>query len=374
MDNRFLWHAGSRPVNQRWPLVPALRGDELFSSWLIRCSLCHACDPLEIAHLLWPTQRVWTRDCDLTVYPLSDLSRNSGIPEENLHDSTLQPVCERLGLQVPSGSVTPWILSLGGRNLRRAGGLQYCPACFSEPRPFYRMQWRLAWYTSCPVHGVLLRDRCPHCQAIVSPHRLDYRAGDLTRCHVCHGLLMDAEFEPADAGAEELEAFADSVVRGNVCGFGGLMMGADEWFALMKGLHRLMRALAIKRTGPARAFLQLLDVDIDAFPKVSLGLTLECLTPRDRVCYLSAVNAILKAGASRFAEAAEATHLCHSSCRAAIGADLSCLSKLLPQTPPRPYVRAESGRSLPRSKQSVLRAWLRFQRKALRAGVRRVCR
>lgn len=371
MHVRYLWHAGTDPVGQRWPIVPTLRQDELFSSWLCRCALCHACDPLELANLIWPGRRIWTRDCDLGICGLSvaALSKQSGLREECLREATLEPVCKLLGHELPRVGTTPWVLTLGGRNTRRAGGLQYCPICFMGPRPYYKIQWRLAWHTCCSEHGVLLRDRCPHCQAVLCPHRLDYKALDLRRCDHCHGLLSEAELEFPSAGAEELELFADSIVRGRSDGFGGVRLSPEDWFALMRGLHRLMRVLSTHRTGPARAFLALLDVDIDALPSVSLGLSLECLPVPDRVAYLSAVNSILNAGAARFSAAAATTHLCHSSCQAAVGRNLSYLTQLLPKTTPRAHVHGASDHPSPRSKNSVLRSWLLFQRKASRAGV-----
>lgn len=370
-EGRQLWHTGSRAIDPRWPLVPALRQDELFSSWLIRCALCHGCDPLELAQLLWPDRRIWTRDCDLGICGLSVavLSKQSGLREESLREATLEPVCKLLGHELPRVGITPWVLTLGGRNTRRSGGLQYCPICFMEPRPYYKVQWRLAWHTCCSEHGVLLRDRCPRCQAVLSPHRLDYQALDLRRCHQCHGLLSEVDPELPSVGAEELELFADSIVRGRSDGFGGLRLSPEDWFDLLRGLHRLMRALSINRTGPARAFLELLEVDIDVLPSVSLGLALECLPVPDRVAYLSAVNTVLKAGSARFSEAADITHLCHSSCQAAIGRNLSCLAHLLPKTTPRAHVHGTSDRPSPRTKNSVLRSWLLFQRKASRAGV-----
>lgn len=371
MDDRFIWHPGSSPINQRWPLVPALRGDELLSSWLIRCSLCHTCDPLEIAQKLWPMRRIWTRDCDLMVptLPLAELVSQTGIPQEALRNSTLEPVCRLLNVPLPRSSITPWVLSQGGRNTSRAGGLQYCPICFAEPKPFYRIQWRVAWYTSCPTHKVLLRDHCPRCRTIVSPHRLHFAARDLSRCHVCQSRLADVDPIPAEHGSQELEAFADSIVQGNEAGFGGLVMPAEEWFLLMRGLHHLMRAMAKKRTGSVRTFLSQLDVDVDSLPLVSLGIQLECLPIPDRVAYLSALNAILNAGATRFSVAAHETPLCHSYCKAAIGRDLSCMSQLLPNTTPRRHTDVPRDPSLPRTKQDVLRRWLQFLRKANRAGV-----
>ncbi|WP_374580361.1 TniQ family protein [Pseudoduganella sp.] len=44
------------------------------------------------------------------------------------------------------------------------GSPMYCPACLaSDPYPFFRVSWRIAFNTRCPVHGCLLRDSCPNC-------------------------------------------------------------------------------------------------------------------------------------------------------------------------------------------------------------------
>ncbi|AQT97177.1 hypothetical protein B1R45_29270 [Pseudomonas azotoformans] len=348
--------------------MPVLQRDELFSSWLIRCALCNACDALEIARNIWPQRRIWTGDCDLGICSLclSGLQERSGIPAAALIQSSLVPVCRLMGLKLPPVGITSWVLSLGGRNMRRTGGLQYCPYCFANSA-FYRLQWRLAWYTCCPDHGVRLRDSCPHCSAVVSPHRLDYRARNLARCHECAGLLADVDGQ--SAGADELQLIhqADLILKGEPVDLNWPEMSIAEGFSLLKGVFRLVRALAIRPSAAGRQFLADLDVDIASLtPTVDVGLKLECLSNAERSNFLSAVSRILSAGADRFRAAAENAQLCPSIRDAAVSSDH--LSQLMPRLPSRVYVRTLPALGLrPKSPRSVLKAWLRFKRKVLRA-------
>jgi hypothetical protein len=367
MVSRCFWHEEVRPVGQQWPWVPVLQRDELFSSWLIRCALCNACDALEIARNIWPQRRIWTGDCDLGICSLclSGLQERSGIPATALIQSSMVPICRLMGLRLPPVGITPWVLSLGGRNLRRTGGLQYCPCCFANSA-FYRLQWRLAWYTCCPDHGVRLRDSCPHCSAVISPHRLDYRARNLARCHECAGLLSAVDAK--DGGADELQLVrqADLILQGRPAGLNWPGMPVAEGVSFLKGLFRLVRVLATSPSAAGKQFLAALDVDIASLtPAVDVGLALECLSNAERSHLLSAVSRILSAGADRFRAAAESAQLCPSIRDAVVGSGQ--LSQLLPRRPSRVYVRTLPALGLrPRSPRSVLKAWLRFKRKVLR--------
>ena len=41
-------------------------------------------------------------------------------------------------------------------------GLQFCPHCLAEDiEPYFRLAWRLAFYTHCPKHYCMLLDLCP---------------------------------------------------------------------------------------------------------------------------------------------------------------------------------------------------------------------
>lgn len=152
----------------------ALQPGEIFSSWLVRYALASGCDPLSLTGSLWRGERPWTRDLDRGVpeAKLAALGRQVGDGADALRNAFL-PGYVPLAEVSPALPIWPWILSVGTRNRRRHGGLQFCPRCLTEDRaPYYRIRWRLAWVMCCDVHGVMLLDRCTSCQAPVEPHRL----------------------------------------------------------------------------------------------------------------------------------------------------------------------------------------------------------
>lgn len=84
-------------------------------------------------------------------------------------------------------TLLPWQSLLGcGGILRRHRA--WCPRCFQEWRqsatPVYEcLLWLLTPVTTCPIHEVLLEQRCPHCRRsmyILSAHA---RPGFCARCH-----------------------------------------------------------------------------------------------------------------------------------------------------------------------------------------------
>lgn len=81
--------------------------------------------------------------------------------------------------------------------------LRYCPYCMAEDKvPYYRLEWRLASSVLCRRHGVLLKDRCPHCgsriirnvrQRLVLPET--ERSRFLRTCRACGASLSDTDGE-----------------------------------------------------------------------------------------------------------------------------------------------------------------------------------
>lgn len=97
----------------------------------------------------------------------------------------------------------PWILPTTVKsNERRRGGLQFCPLCLtSDPTPYFRRKWRIAFVTTCTTHGVLLRDRCPKCDVPVHQHRTDNRL----RCWKCNAWLCAPETRVAAIRGDHVE-------------------------------------------------------------------------------------------------------------------------------------------------------------------------
>jgi TniQ len=179
-------------VSQRQRLLvrPRPHDDELLSSWLIRLSLANGHRPQSLHRVLFPkTRRGWT-----------DVDFRPDVP----HDLIAQLTCihpdDVYGLGI--GGVRHLVLDDDRRHPAHFTGqrrLRYCPQCLQNSVHF-RVMWRLKAVTVCDVHGVLLRDVCPHCREPLKPY-LAADSGDLTLCHACGDDLT--QLKSTDSAVDE---------------------------------------------------------------------------------------------------------------------------------------------------------------------------
>lgn len=218
-----------------WEIQIPLLPDELLSSWLVRTALANGCDPLVLTGAIWPGWRVWSIDIDRNpgTENLAVLSAMSGISIPALKGATLHPVAKTiLGEEPPAKNQWPWILTVGARNRIRNGGMPFCPACLTaDELPYFRLEWRFAWYVGCGKHRVQLLDRCPHCQAPIEPHRLNAESQRLTVCASCYHSLLDIPAPvPMEEKALTFQARVDDALRGNGLQVHGSPATIAEWF------------------------------------------------------------------------------------------------------------------------------------------------
>lgn len=165
--------------NHTLPVHPQLRDDELLSSWLVRLAWANRLKVHSlVAQMAGNHAAVWNRDIDrlLPAWLLLEIERRTGVSASRARAAGLDRLTESLNGCKPNllGSET-WLLPLGiWHRKRRRFGVQYCPICMHTPEGQYiRRAWRLAFYTECEVHGVLLHDRCHACGSPVAYFRAD---------------------------------------------------------------------------------------------------------------------------------------------------------------------------------------------------------
>lgn len=178
-----------------WPIRPRPLPDELLSSWLVRLAHGHGLKVQTFCNLIFGNKlQVWNRDIDRLAPPwlLQELLCRTGTSWPTIYETTLRSYENRLYRKFRSAGALQWILGLKMYHRKRAGfGLQFCPLCLRNDRvPYYRKRWRVALTTVCPVHGIMLLDRCPECQASIAAHRIDMRDQTfseraLSFCHAC---------------------------------------------------------------------------------------------------------------------------------------------------------------------------------------------
>lgn len=141
-----------------WSIAVPLLESESISSWLTRAALAQGCDPLSLTGAIWPKWRVWTLDIDRGVPAerLGAIVSASGLRADAFEAVALRPDLERIaGAPLSNTQAWPWLLALGTRNRRRYCGQPFCPECLAtDPIPYFRREWRFAWWVGCPVHRV----------------------------------------------------------------------------------------------------------------------------------------------------------------------------------------------------------------------------
>lgn len=260
MASPHAWHPGAVGINPVWARMVPIQPDELLSSWLVRASLSQGCDPLVLTGYVWPKWRAWTVDVDQTVTSerLTALARLSGIPADIFKAATLQLVTAGICGTSPSlKRVRPWILTLGARNLKRNGGLQYCPECLSEDRePYFRLHWRFAWHTGCPLHRKSLLDRCWNCEAPLEPHRLIAEDGHVAICATCRADLRAARGGSWLSSARGFQLMADQILQEHAGVALGKLHTASEWFDLGGYLVSLVRQASYRRSEALQSMVE----------------------------------------------------------------------------------------------------------------------
>lgn len=175
-----------------WPYRPRPLPDELLSSYLCRLALGMDLKPISFLNTVFGSAKnLLAQDLDNYVPPrivqriAHGVQRDPGV----IVGCTLQDLTGTLFTRHNPRGRNPWLLPTTiDNNVRRRTGLQFCPACLaSDPAPYFRRHWRLAFVTSCTRHGTLLRDRCPHCQAPVHQHETALP----THCSKCMGTLCE---------------------------------------------------------------------------------------------------------------------------------------------------------------------------------------
>jgi hypothetical protein len=176
-----------------WLIRTSPLPDECLSSWLTRSALALGTDTQSLIGSLHSSWRPWQYDLDRRgpgKYA-TKLADRSGLEQPAIVEMTLQPIAEKIsGSRLIEKHRWPWILMLGIRGKSRRFGTQYCSLCLrSDPAPYFRRRWRLAWHVVCSQHSTRLMDACPNCSSQVEPHRSRQTDKHIAFCWKCNADL-----------------------------------------------------------------------------------------------------------------------------------------------------------------------------------------
>jgi hypothetical protein len=179
-----------------WPVRPRPREDELLSSWLQELARSHGQKLQAFCDCVFGNNhQIWNRDIDRLApsWLLDALAQGSGVPHRAIMATTFSDYKGTLYRKQRTSGQLRWILPLQMYHRKHLGfGMQYCSRCLaSDKEPYFRRRWRVAYYTFCPHHHCLLRDRCWQCSATVAFHRRELgkpkvlSTGPMSICHSC---------------------------------------------------------------------------------------------------------------------------------------------------------------------------------------------
>lgn len=169
---------------------------EVLTSWYVRLAHGHG-EKLNSfgRRLLGRGRQVSKSDIDRAQWQelLDLLSQRTSIAAGALRAMTLLRYEGFLWGELPARGPTRWILPVTlGQSLARQGTLQFCGVCLaSDEVPYFRLDWRLAFFVWCPEHRTLMQDCCGQCGAPVRLHQSDVRRSlvgvdsGLLNCDVC---------------------------------------------------------------------------------------------------------------------------------------------------------------------------------------------
>lgn len=347
--------------------------DEILSSWLVRASLEQGCDPLVLTGDLWPKWRAWTFDMDrqLETGRLVPLSKVSGIPIEQLIAATLKPIISQIARdELHDQTSWPWLLSLGSRNRKRRMGIQYCPQCLANDRkPYFRIQWRLAWHTSCEHHNCALYDRCWYCGAPLEPHRLYAVDGHLAVCASCKSDLRLAPIQQSfSANANLFQQLADRAIHDGSAEAFGVLLSMNEWFELADFFVSFIRRINRRQTryGSLDRFIELTGLVFPEDWPLMAGEGLGDLGFYDRQRILAMVWHVMGMNQESFTTALVDSGiswqgLCEKGQH--IPPLIAELAQCLVKKEVKERNSRKEGQPKPRSRQEVVRMMIRLQRK-----------
>jgi TniQ/DDE_Tnp_1-associated len=268
-DSKMVRRGEAAPWGTRLPVRPKPLEDEVFSSWWTRVARGNGLSLRKLTGLLFEQELSFSRDIDRNApdWVIDGLSRATDVPAPTIRAMTLAAF---EGLLRPNTvkmlSHLRWILPVGAahRSVPRYG-LQYCPACFeSDAIPYHRLHWRLAFVSVCPVHGLMMQNKCQVCGAGISIVRRDL-SGDLTEpefplsaCWSCrkdlHCFPRSANQAPLETAMEFQRHLWQGVERGwfDVPGYGEVYS-----FLYLDGIYQLLKLLSVDPpTAPLRYLVQ----------------------------------------------------------------------------------------------------------------------
>jgi len=204
--------------------------EESLTSWLARTARANAIGPHELLTLAAGRRHNLLGqdlDCHVPSYVVEGLSQLTMVSPETIRDHTIEVWAQRLVPFEGKGRARRWILpQLEKNRAPTRPWMQFCVECLrSDPVPYFRKIWRMAFLTMCLSHRRKLSEACERCGkplGFLSPQ--SYRRAfdhipSLAICVHCGFDFRESGMQPA-ADDKRVWKFERSLGRALVRGYG----------------------------------------------------------------------------------------------------------------------------------------------------------
>jgi TniQ len=250
--------------------VVAPRPGEAFASWVDRVAADLDVTPGQAALALGMQTRQVSGDVRPVFYGLALTARSA----RAVQAATGLPAGVIAGMQLARFGATA--LDLRGLNLAAERSLQpiaqrewllihgsrACPACLAQDSA-WPLWWRLGIAAACPIHGLVLLDRCPACgiglrrgyagapRGLSRQARVDPRAcGNYSGGRRCVQVLAELPAQQAAQVSVHAQRRALHAAHGEPVMVAGMPVGPREWFAALRYLSAMIRFAGDGWPGP----------------------------------------------------------------------------------------------------------------------------
>lgn len=207
-----------------WPAHPHPLPNELLTCWLVRTAQANGLKVQTFCDQAFGKEfQIWNRDIDHNAphWLLETISKKSGVSLKVAEKATAKLYEKRLFPVLHTASQLRWFMPVKKHHRVNKGyALQYCPLCLKEDSvSYFRLSWRLALYTFCSKHRIMMIDRCQHCQEPVMFHRVEqgkpnkFEVETLDSCWHCSQPLSSAATSPVELSPKLVDTKWTSLLR-----------------------------------------------------------------------------------------------------------------------------------------------------------------
>jgi hypothetical protein len=173
-----------------WPAFLPIKGDELFTSWLIRMAHNHGMEYKAFYSTVLPEFLFNKQN--------PDIKQSDNILKQ-LSKFTCRPITQ-IKKSLLNEALKDWIITYSYFNLlSRTRGIMCCPGCLLEDKnaPYFRKNWLLAYVFYCEIHQCFLFDKCPKCKAKIMLNKvrlskkIEESKTQIARCYHCNFLFSN---------------------------------------------------------------------------------------------------------------------------------------------------------------------------------------